>query len=224
VITQETTMKLEDVVKQRIKDRAWDDVERKIKPVNEPHTYKTELILDQQKSKMSLSQIYENEYLKLNQTDKDEAKNEQHEEIKRLMKNLFLKLDALTNYHYTPKLPVNEIKIVANTKSIMMEEVAPVTTNDSDLLAPEEIKKKIKALTKSNDERTKTDKLRDLRQKKKVSKLKAQRLNEKERKAKVPKDKLKMLKKLGRICKVNGAKDSLKTTGKSKKNKCLIFI
>lgn len=46
--------------------QAWDDVERKVKPINEPNAYKHDLILDQQKSKLSLSQIYEQEYLKLN--------------------------------------------------------------------------------------------------------------------------------------------------------------
>uniref|UniRef100_A0A915HIY3 U3 small nucleolar ribonucleoprotein protein MPP10 n=1 Tax=Romanomermis culicivorax TaxID=13658 RepID=A0A915HIY3_ROMCU len=100
VITQETTQSLEDLIKQRIKDKAWDDVERK--------------------------------------EQKEEIKDEQQEEVRRLMRELFVKLDALTNYHFTPKLPQNEIKIVNNTKSIVVEEVAPLTVNDADMLAPEE--------------------------------------------------------------------------------------
>ncbi|XP_041794042.1 U3 small nucleolar ribonucleoprotein protein MPP10 [Chelmon rostratus] len=182
-ITEETTLQLEDIIKQRIKDQAFDDVVRKEKPKEEVFEYKKRLTLDHEKSKQSLAEIYEQEYLKQTQEKTEEEENPAHVEIQKLMDTLFLKLDALSNFHFTPKPHIPEVKVVSNLPSITMEEVAPVSASDGTLLAPEEIKEKNKAGDILGDaEKTSTDKKRERRHKKKVKRLK---IKEKEKRQKL---------------------------------------
>ncbi|CAF4924450.1 unnamed protein product [Pieris macdunnoughi] len=178
IITEQTTVTLEGLIRQRIKDKAWDDVEKKEKPVDDQLAFKKPEILDHSKSKLSLAQVYEAEYLKQKQAAsgdiQEEDEPESHKEIRDIMSKLFAKLDALCHYHYTPKAPQAEVKIISNTPAISMEEVAPVATSDAALLAPEEVKKKHKGDLMSKEERTQTDKNRERRKKKMFQKKKGQ--------------------------------------------------
>lgn len=150
---------VEDVILQRIKDRAFDDVVRKQKSVEAPLEYKKKLLLDQEKSKQSLAQIYENDYLQQvtaqgSQEEREEEEPKLHVEIRTEMQALFAKLDALSNFHFTPKMATADVRIVSNMPAIGMEEVAPLATSDAAMLAPEEVRNREKGDTigKSADE------------------------------------------------------------------------
>jgi len=163
-ITDEHTCNLEKIICQRIKDKSWDDVERKIKEVKDPHEYKRTVVLESEKSKMSLQEIYEKEYLaKLMQEREEAAENPAHVELATLMKDLFKKLDALSNFHFRLPPPEPEIKVLANLPSIAMEEVQPITHTEADTLAPEEIH--FKKEEKGSLEKSSTDKKRERRKK-----------------------------------------------------------
>ena len=162
------------------------------KPTEDPQEYRKKLVLDQEKSKLSLAQVYEQEFLRVSEAkekvvtpgllDKDtEETPEEVLEIKAAMKSLFSKLDTLTHFHFTPKQKSAEVKIVRNVASIAIEEVAPVGASNAELLAPEEVVDKTKGELVGDLERTSTDKKRERRTKKIKKKVE---IKEKERKEK----------------------------------------
>nr|XP_045609475.1 U3 small nucleolar ribonucleoprotein protein MPP10-like [Procambarus clarkii] len=189
VITEDTTSQVEKLIMSRIRIKAWDDVERKVKPTQDPYEYKKKLLLEQEKSKKSLAEIYEEEYLKQQKEGKqgEEEESQEHKEIKERMDKLFMKFDALANYHYTPKQACVEVKIQSNLPAINMEEATPVTSTDATLLAPQEILEPVRGELRGKTEYTSTDKKHERRVKKahqkKKFKLQEKKLKEKLKRA-----------------------------------------
>uniref|UniRef100_A0A1J3FWN5 U3 small nucleolar ribonucleoprotein protein MPP10 n=1 Tax=Noccaea caerulescens TaxID=107243 RepID=A0A1J3FWN5_NOCCA len=139
VITEEFTATIEELIKSRIVEARFDDVQR---APSLPTKSKREVKeLDDGKSKKGLAEVYEEEFVqKANPgfapaTFSDELKKE----ASMLFKKLCLKLDSLSHFHFTPKPVIEEMSIQTNVPAIAMEEVAPVAVSDAAMLAPEEI-------------------------------------------------------------------------------------
>ncbi|KAK4257056.1 hypothetical protein QN277_006697 [Acacia crassicarpa] len=139
VITEEVTASIEEIIKKRILEARYDDVQRAPKlPSKAPREVKE---LDENKSKKGLAEIYEEEYVQ--KTDPASAplsfKDEQKKEASMLFKRLCLKLDALSHFNFAPKPVVEDMSIQVNVPALAMEEIAPVAVSDAAMLAPEEI-------------------------------------------------------------------------------------
>ncbi|VVB18394.1 unnamed protein product [Arabis nemorensis] len=180
VITEEVTATLEDLIKNRVIEARFDDVQRA--PSLPTKSKREAKELDDSKSKKGLAEVYEAEYVqKANPafapaTFSDELKKE----ASILFKKLCLKLDALSHFHFTPKPIIEEMNIQTNVPAIAMEEVAPVAVSDAAMLAPEEIFAG-KGNIKDESELTQEDRKR--RRAKKKRKFKAESANQPIKKA-----------------------------------------
>lgn len=171
VYTEEFTKKLEDLVLQRVKTNQFDDVEKKERKAELPFDYKRRILLETEKNKDGLAKLYENEYLKQKgASQKDE--NPVHKEIKEKMRRLFMQLDSLCNFNYVPKAAGGEIKVINNLPAINVEEAIPEAVSDATLIAPQEVLPVQKRDLKSDQEKNKTDRLRERRLKKRIIKEK----------------------------------------------------
>lgn len=184
IISQEYTKNLDDLIRERIEKEEFDDVVLK---VNLEQKFKVKDVISDEKSKKSLAELYEDEYMNVSRTSKlTQELNNQHEEIKKMEKDLYHKLDSLTNFFYTPKL-LNDEQKVLNVPAIMMEDVIPTNVADTMMKAPHEIMKP-KNL-KSNAELTKPEKntlRRKRKQQRKDNPQKKSKLNDIEKLLKNP--------------------------------------
>lgn len=107
VITDEVVQDLEQRIKARILESRFDDVIRK-RPVDDKPFLPSKLFeLQDTKSKESLAQIYENEFITAQSgstsNDRDSKLQKEHDEIEKQWESICYRLDALCNAHFTPK-------------------------------------------------------------------------------------------------------------------------
>lgn len=175
IITQETTKSLEDLIKDRISDAIFDSVERKI-ITTKTYNPNKRIEMDDEKSKLSLAQVYENEYKSLKnpilKTQKDLKIEKTHVEIQSMYDSLIDKLDSLTNSHYTPKSIKLDVAVTVDVDAITLEDIVPETLSNSKAITPNEIFSG--EITKSRNEMTKTDSRKIRVDKKKRNKFEKQ--------------------------------------------------
>ena len=73
------------------------------------HVYSSSLFLSILDFHFSLAEVYETEYLATQ--SKESKENPAHAEIQKKMDALFLQLDALANFHFTPKPAAADVTV-----------------------------------------------------------------------------------------------------------------
>ena len=135
-ITKEVTIKIEELIKQRVLDELFDDPvllgENRRKRLNKDATE-----MDFTKSKKGLGDLYAddmaNKLLGVNSEAFLEAELNGPDaplkrEIEEISKELFQSLDTLCNFHYTPKAPRTEAQIQSqNVPALLLEDAVPIT-------------------------------------------------------------------------------------------------
>ncbi|EKF33082.1 U3 small nucleolar ribonucleoprotein MPP10, putative [Trypanosoma cruzi marinkellei] len=158
VITEAVTAKLEDRIRRRILCANYDDVQRRtsLSAPGDLVTTRRDATIDSEKSKLSLMDLYEKEYLEraraLEEASGDAAQSaEPLTEIEKdelraiqMWRRLAQHLDALSNFFYTPK-PVQEelaarVRAVdSQAPAIALETVGNFATTREAALAPQDL-------------------------------------------------------------------------------------
>ncbi|KAI3957510.1 hypothetical protein MKX01_001869, partial [Papaver californicum] len=116
VITEEVTQSLEDLINKRVLEGHFDDVQKAPSlPSTAPKEYKE---INENKNMKGLHKSYE---------------------ASLLFQKLCYKLDALSHFHFAPKLIIEDMSIQVNVPALAMEEIAPLVVSDATMLAPEEV-------------------------------------------------------------------------------------
>jgi len=142
-ITEEISMQIEEIIRSRCRDGAFDDVQPRVQPTIKEFVPQEEVSTE--KSKYGLAEIYEQEYMKqalgvdAPPTEAEAMRNRTQVEISKMLAEIFHKLDALSNFTYTPLPATTEMTITSSTPAIEMEEVVPMGVSDSDRVAPQEV-------------------------------------------------------------------------------------
>ncbi|KAF3214331.1 U3 snoRNP protein [Orbilia oligospora] len=146
VVTQESTVTLEELIKGRIITERFDEIVRR----NIEHHGKSRrsiVELEDSKSKVGLAEVYEQEHLETmtptRSKSADVKSNALRSEIDSLFSMVSNQLDLLSSWHFTPKAPQPTLSVVQDVRTLNMEEMQVnanyISEPTSTALAPQEI-------------------------------------------------------------------------------------
>ncbi|PYH41793.1 rRNA-processing protein MPP10 [Aspergillus saccharolyticus JOP 1030-1] len=147
VVTAELTSSIEDLVKQRILAKQFDEVIRR-RPgvIDKTSTERSKVELEDTKPQQSLAELYEADHLRSSDPSYVDPKKQklmrEHTTVTSLWEEISSQLDTLSNWHYKPKSPQASISVVTDVATITMEDAQPATINGVSglaALAPQEI-------------------------------------------------------------------------------------
>lgn len=148
--------------------------------------------LSTEKSKFGLAEIYEREYVEkavlaaggddVNEdgtpavkTQEQKLLDKKHREIATVFSHLCYKLDALSNFHFTPRPPVAEITVQSDIPALRMEEVIPMAVSSAQAVAAHEQYNSVEqGMPTADTEKQREEKRRTHRAKKRRRKNKRQ--------------------------------------------------
>lgn len=142
IITQETTESIEEIIKRRIVNQEFDEVQKRI--ISELNNFKAskKVQVSEEKSTKSLAELYEDEYANKDPNEEVNAElKAAHDEINQLFKDVTYQLDSLYSSHFVPKPKEKLLDVRIETSTIAMEDAQPLTMAASNSLAPQEIYK-----------------------------------------------------------------------------------
>ncbi|KAI0990071.1 hypothetical protein GJ496_001830 [Pomphorhynchus laevis] len=171
-VTIEHTSYIEEMVKQRIKDFAFDDVERKqMMTTNDSNQHRSEITDDPslfKKSTKGLADLYEDKYVE-NLANNEVVDSKLKIQLIDEFKALAAKLDALSHSSFVPKLSLVTEVVNRKVKSVDVEKRA-ANSNHPELSLPHKLHCPSKEL-KGADELSATDRKRLKRLKLKQQKM-----------------------------------------------------
>ena len=156
VITQEVNESIEDLIRRRILNNEFDEVQRRHPELENTggsgrrglkDTRGRLEDLSDSKPQKGLAEEYEDDYLQKNDPNyvdqRSEAIKKKHGEIEKQWNYLRGQLDALCNWHYQPRAPEMNLEVRTDAPVVRMEEARPAAeaSGTASGLAPQEIYK-----------------------------------------------------------------------------------
>ena len=149
-VSLERSASLEETIRQRAADRNWDDVVRRQSASEEAQAKQAgtanargkQADVSMERDGRGLGDVYAAEYEKrvLGAAGQSDEKAEERKVLEALFADLSGKLDALSNFSFTPKPVGHEMEVqTAAVPAIAMEEAVPMAVSEGAARAPEEV-------------------------------------------------------------------------------------